>query len=473
MLFNSFTFGVFFLIVFILFWLPVRKYRLQWQNIVILVAGYIFYGWWDWRFLFLIALTSLTSWASGILIEKQIRPKLISAANIIINIGILICFKYFNFFTDSLVSLFSLFGIQTDMRTLNIILPVGISFYTFQALSYSIDVYKGKIKACKNPVKFFAFVSFFPALVAGPIERASNLLPQFDHSRDSFDYNKAVIGVTRVLWGLFLKIVIADRLAVFVNGAWDGIESLSWLPAVTAMIFFAFQLYLDFYAYSEIAKGIAVLLGFEVMTNFRRPYLSTSFKEFWKRWHISLSSWFMDYVYIPLGGNRRGEMRKCLNLMIVFLLSGLWHGSSWTFVLWGAMNGFFLVFFDRILKKGMRINSLIVFLCWTLSLILFRAQTLHDAWNFILHLGTGSENGIAALFNYGLVKSEFYFAIAMIIFLVIWEFIQEKYGERLALWLTGTPAVFRVFTAALVIVVIILFGRYGIGNDGSFIYFQF
>lgn len=332
MLFNSYTFLIFFIAVFVLFWFPLKKYRLIWQNVIILIAGYVFYGSWDWRFLSLIFLTSLSSWISGLLIERTSKPKLVSAINIIFNIGILVCFKYFNFFIDGFVSLLTLFGIQMGRETLDIILPVGISFYTFQALSYSIDVYRGKIKACSDPIRFFTFVSFFPALVAGPIERAQNLLPQFAEAK-KFEYNNGIEGIFRVLYGLFLKIVIADRLAVFVNNSWSNIDKLSTVPAIISVIFFAFQLYLDFAAYSEIAKGIGKLLGFEVMTNFKRPYLSKSFKEFWKRWHVSLSSWFMDYVYIPLGGNRKGEARRIINLMIVFFLSGLWHGASLTFIL--------------------------------------------------------------------------------------------------------------------------------------------
>ena len=470
MLFNSYTFFVFFLFVFTLFWLPLNKYRLVWQNVIILIAGYVFYGSWDWRFLSLIFLTSLSSWISGLLIERTSKPKLVSAINIIFNIGILVCFKYFNFFIDGFVSLLTLFGIQMGRETLDIILPVGISFYTFQALSYSIDVYRGKIKACSDPIRFFAFVSFFPALVAGPIERAQNLLPQFGEAK-KFEYHNGIEGVFRVLYGLFLKIVIADRLAVFVNGSWNNTDKLSSVPTIISVVFFAFQLYLDFAAYSEIAKGIGKLLGFEVVTNFKRPYLSRSFKEFWKRWHISLSSWFMDYVYIPIGGNRKGEARRIINLMIVFFLSGLWHGASLTFVLWGILNGFFVVVFDRIFKAGKGINSFIVFISWSLSLILFRAPDVNSVTEFTKHLF--EYNGIDMLGEFGLCVRELIFAISLIIGLVIWEMIQEKWGGKLLRWIEKRSFLFYYITAVLILMSIILLGRYGIGNDNSFIYFQF
>ena len=470
MLFNSYTFLIFFLFVFILFWLPLNKYRLLWQNVIILIAGYVFYGWWDWRFLSLIFLTSLSSWITGLLIERTSKPKLVSAINIIFNIGILVCFKYFNFFVDGFVSLLTLFGIQMGRKTLDIILPVGISFYTFQALSYSIDVYRGKIKACSDPIRFFAFVSFFPALVAGPIERAQNLLPQFGEAKE-FEYNNGIEGVFRVLYGLFLKIIIADRLAVLVNCSWNNIDKLSTIPAIVSVIFFAFQLYLDLASYSEIAKGIGKLLGFEVMTNFKRPYLSGSFKEFWKRWHISLSSWFMDYVYIPLGGNRMGGIIEKRNLVIVFFLSGLWHGASWTFILWGILNGLFLVVFDRIFKAKIGINRFIVFVCWSLSLILFRAPDMNSAVEFVKQLFI--YNGVATLVSFGLGTKELIFAVSLIIGLLLWEMIQEEWGDKLSGWVRNKSFSLYYFTAVLIIMSIILLGRYGIGNDSSFIYFQF
>ena len=470
MLFNSYTFAVFFIAVFVLFWLPLKENRREWQNIVILVAGYVFYGWWDWRFLTLIFFTSLTSWGTGLLIERNIRPRLVSGLNIAINIGILFCFKYFNFFIDGFVRLISLFGIQINGRTLDLILPVGISFYTFQALSYSIDVYRGRVDASHDPIRFFAFVSFFPALVAGPIERAQNLLPQFDREK-MFDYEDAVEGALRILYGLFLKIMIADRLAVFVDGSWKGISALTLVPALVSVIFFAFQLYLDFASYSEIAKGIGKLLGFKVMTNFKRPYLSKSFREFWKRWHISLSSWFMDYVYIPLGGNRKGEVRKWVNLLIVFLLSGLWHGASWTFVLWGIMNGLLVLVFDRLLRPYKSINRIVVFLCWSFSLVLFRASDFQSAILFIRHMFIFG--GFDTLSAYGLCSSELIFSVFLLFILLLWEIVLEKDEEHILKWVRGNNHMFNYFATVFIIILIVLLGKYGAGNDSGFIYFQF
>lgn len=333
MLFNSFAFALFLPIVFVLYWTIFSRKDVHLRNSFLLIASYVFYGWWDWKFLFLIALTSFASWGTGLLISKEEQSeksrKLWLTLNLVLNLGILAVFKYFNFFVDSFCTLFH---IQSSL-TISIILPVGISFYTFQALSYSIDVYRKEIDATRNWLQFFAFVSFFPQLVAGPIERAKNLLPQFSTIRE-VDYQTFRSALLLMAWGFFKKIMIADRLAVFVEGTFD--KGASGLPMVLGAVFFAFQLYLDFSAYSDIAIGSAKLFGFDLMTNFRRPYLSTSFSNFWKRWHISLSSWFMDYLYIPLGGNRKGQLRKYLNLLIVFAVSGLWHGASWNFVIWGG-----------------------------------------------------------------------------------------------------------------------------------------
>ena len=343
MLFNSFSYALFLPVVFLLYWLPFGKFRLSWQNVLLLVASYVFYCSWDWRFAFLITFTSASSFFTALLIEKGQAGsrKFWAALNIIINLCILGFFKYAGFFVDSFKALAGLFGWTITGPSIQIILPVGISFYTFQALGYTIDVYRGKIAASRNILRFFTFVAFFPQLVAGPIERASRLLPQFDQER-RFDYRQAVDGFSLILKGLFLKIVIADRLGVFVDGVYNNPAGASGLSVVMAVVFFAFQLYTDFYSYSEIARGSAKLLGMELMLNFRRPYQSGSFKEFWKRWHISLSSWFMDYVYIPLGGNRKGAVRRVFNVFVVFLLSGLWHGASWTFVAWGLCCGFFI-----------------------------------------------------------------------------------------------------------------------------------
>ncbi len=474
MLFNSFSYVLFLPAVFLLYWLPLGKYRLAWQNILLLVASYVFYCSWDWRFAFLITFTSASSYLTAILMEngKAGSRKLWAAVNIIVNLCILAFFKYAGFFVDSFKALAGALGWSIEGPAIHIILPVGISFYTFQALGYTIDVYRGKVAASRNILRFFTFVAFFPQLVAGPIERASRLLPQFDSER-RFDYRQAVDGVFLILKGLFLKIVLADRLGVFVDGVYKDPAGATGLPAIVAVVFFAFQLYTDFYSYSEIARGSAKLLGMELMLNFRRPYLSGSFKEFWKRWHISLSSWFMDYVYIPLGGNRKGAVRWGMNVFIVFLLSGLWHGASWTFVAWGACCALFMVLLDRFLSKTVRIpgfNQAVVFVLWALSLILFRASTFGNAAQVFSALGFGNAGGV---FSFGLGRPEFIFVCSLIVLLSLQECLGERRGEKLRESFLSFPAWARVLCAAAIVLVIVFLGRYGIGNASKFIYFQF
>ena len=347
MLFNSIEFFIFFPIVFFLYWF-VFKCR-KWQNMLVVIASYIFYGWWDWKFLFLIIFTSLCSFLSGKFIAKNNdtpkKQKWISAANIIANLFVLGIFKYYNFFAESLAGLLGTFGFQADFVTLNIILPVGISFYTFQALSYSIDVYKGKIKATNDIVEFFAYISFFPQLVAGPIERATNLLPQFQKNR-SFDYAKAVDGCRQMLWGFFKKMVVADNCATAVNSHWIEYQSLPSVTLILLGILFAFQIYCDFSGYSDIAIGCARLFGFDLKQNFNYPYFSRSIPEFWRRWHISLTTWFRDYIYFPLGGSRCNKWKIIRNVFVVWTVSGLWHGANWTFVCWGLFHAILLAIYN-------------------------------------------------------------------------------------------------------------------------------
>ena len=366
MLFNSFEFAIFLPIVFLLYWFvfdyAMRKCKRQllWQNLFVVVASYIFYGWWDWRFLILIAITTLLSFLSGIGIEyapTQRGKKAVMIANIIVNLGILGIYKYYDFFATQFARLF---GIESNFLLLHLILPVGISFYTFQALSYSIDVYRKQIQPTHDIVAFTAFLSFFPQLVAGPIERATNLLPQFQKKR-SFDYATAVDGMRQILWGLFKKIVVADNCATYVDTVFADISNQSGSTLLLAAVLFTFQIYGDFSGYSDIAIGTAKLFGIKLMRNFNVPYFSRDIAEFWRRWHISLTTWFRDYVYIPLGGSRpivpeairrRGD--KALearytkwiavrNTFVIFLLSGFWHGANWTFVLWGAYHALLFV----------------------------------------------------------------------------------------------------------------------------------
>lgn len=350
MLFNSFEFAFFLPIVFLLYWFVFKPRRLQ--NLFLVVASYVFYGWWDWRFLFLIAITSACSYASGLLLEhyegRRKAQKIVSASNIVLNLLILGVFKYYNFFVESLETLFaSLFNYHLDWVTINVILPVGISFYTFQALSYTIDVYQRKLPATRDIVEFFAYISFFPQLVAGPIERATNLLPQFQHDR-RFDYAKAVDGCRQMLWGLFKKLVVADNCASIINAFWSDFQNTPGFTLFFLGVLFTFQIYCDFSGYSDIAIGCARLFGFNLMRNFNYPYFSRSIPEFWRRWHISLTTWFRDYIYFPLGGSRCEKWKVIRNVYIVWGISGLWHGANWTFVCWGLYHASLLAIYNII-----------------------------------------------------------------------------------------------------------------------------
>ena len=407
MLFNSLEFLVFLPIVFVLYWFVFQKR--EWQNLLIVIASYVFYGWWDWRFLFLIAFTSVCSYYSGLLIEYyrgrrneeggKRRQRLVCASNLILNFLILGVFKYYNFFADSLAQLvWSLFHYQLDWVTLNVILPVGISFYTFQALSYTIDVYRKDVPVTKNIIEFCAFISFFPQLVAGPIERAKNLLPQFQRDRH-FDYVQAVDGCRQMLWGFFKKVVIADSCASDLNPLWDSYADYSGVSLWLLALLFTFQIYCDFSGYSDIAIGCSRLFGIRLLSNFNYPYLSRSIPEFWRRWHISLMTWFRDYVYIPLGGSRCAQWKVIRNTFIVFGVSGLWHGANWTFVVWGLYHGTLIVLYkllhvntkDKdILAAGRRLPSLkelsrvvVTFGLAVVGWVIFRAVNISQAWDFV------------------------------------------------------------------------------------------
>ncbi|MBQ4278645.1 MAG: MBOAT family protein [Rikenellaceae bacterium] len=410
MLFNSFEFAVFLPAVFLSYWFVFNR-NLRLQNLFIAAVSYLFYGWWDWRFLLLIALTSGCSYLSGILIERsdartagdrsdrRNHSRLISASNIVLNLLILGVFKYFNFFSENLERLFQAFGYQLDWLTIDILLPVGISFYTFQALSYTIDVYKRKLAASHDPVGFFAYVSFFPQLVAGPIERATNLLPQFARAR-RFDYARAVDGLRQILWGLFKKIVVADNCGLAVDAIFADYGALPGSTLLLGGVLFAFQIYGDFSGYSDIAVGTARLFGFSLMRNFNCPYFSRDIAEFWRRWHISLSTWFRDYVYIPLGGSRGTRWMSVRNTMVVFLASGLWHGADWTFLAWGAYHALLFLplllarrnrrYTSDVVAQGRRLPSwretlqmLSTFMLVVLGWIVFRAESVAQAWDYL------------------------------------------------------------------------------------------
>jgi alginate O-acetyltransferase complex protein AlgI len=407
MLFNSIDFAVFLPIVFILYWFVTPK-NLSIQNLLIVGASYLFYGWWDWRFLLLIFASTVIDYFVGRGLSKQenqTRRKVLLWTSIGVNLGILGVFKYYNFFVDSFVDMFSLFGVEMKANTLDIVLPVGISFYTFQTLSYSIDVYKRKLEPTTDFIAFSAFVSFFPQLVAGPIERASNLLPQF-YKKRSFDYSKAVDGMRQILWGLFKKIVIADNCAEYANIIFNNSADYSGSTLVLGGVLFAFQIYGDFSGYSDIAIGTARLFGFDLKQNFNFPYFSRDIAEFWRRWHISLSTWFRDYLYIPLGGSRGSTWMKVRNTFIIFIVSGFWHGANWTFVVWGALNAVY--FLPLLLTNRNRVNLsdieknrflpsfkdfamiLLTFALTVFAWIFFRADNMTHAISYITDMFSSS-----------------------------------------------------------------------------------
>ncbi len=482
MLFNSLDFAVFFPIVFIVYWIFSRNLTLR--NTVILLSSYLFYGWWDWRFLFLIIVSSAVDYFVGQRLSKAKeakKRKAYLALSLAVNLGFLVYFKYANFFIETFVDSFRLFGSELEHTTLNIILPVGISFYTFQTLSYTIDIYRREIKPTKDLLSFFAFVAFFPQLVAGPIERASHLLPQF-HKIYRFDYDRVKSGLLLMGFGLFKKMVIADRAAILVNQVYNNPSAHTGHEVILATILFAFQIYCDFSGYSDIAIGAARTMGFDLMKNFDSPYFSKSITEFWRRWHISLSTWFRDYVYIPLGGNRKGKYRTYANLFIVFVVSGLWHGAAMTFIVWGAIHGLFIIIEKAMVsfrKKGSGIilgkkpskllsipfTFFIVCFAW----VFFRARTFEEA---LMIIQKSLEKSNTSMFDMALGKAELILLVFMIVILSAVETINKRYNlnylinNRLYL-----P--FRWVVYLLLFYTILIFGIYGEDSVQEFIYFQF
>ncbi len=407
MLFNSIDFAIFLPIIFILYWYVTNR-NLKLQNLLIVVASYVFYGWWDWRFLFLLFFSSIVDFSVGLglkKIENKTHRKILLAVSIMVNLGLLGFFKYYNFFLDNFITAFSFFGKEINSSSLNIVLPVGISFYTFQTMSYAIDVYRRKLEPTRDIISFMAFVSFFPQLVAGPIERATNLLPQFYRKR-IFDYSKAVDGMKQILWGLFKKMVIADNCAKYANEIFNHSGDYTGSTLVLGALFFTFQIYSDFSGYSDIAIGTSRLFGFDLMRNFNFPYFSRDVAEFWRRWHISLSTWFRDYLYIPLGGSKGGTGMKIRNTFIIFLVSGFWHGANWTFIVWGFLNALYImpsiilstnrthldiVAQDKYLPTFREFLSiLITFSLTVFAWIFFRASNLTHAFHYISEIFSSS-----------------------------------------------------------------------------------
>jgi D-alanyl-lipoteichoic acid acyltransferase DltB (MBOAT superfamily) len=474
-------------IVFLLYWFVFK--RLRWQNLFLVLASYVFYGWWNKSFLLLIAFTTLCSYLSGIGIEyvRSVNKtktggvkldKLISVANIVLNLAILGVYKYFNFFSESLAEACSAIGIHLDSITLHLVLPVGISFYTFQALSYTIDVYKRKIEPAHDIIVFFAFISFFPQLVAGPIERATNLLPQFYRAR-TFEYDKAVDGCRQMLWGFFKKMVVADNCATVVNVIWSDYQQASGFKLLLGGILFTFQIYGDFSGYSDIAIGTARLFGFNLMRNFRFPYFSRDIAEFWRRWHISLTTWFRDYIYIPLGGSRCAQWKVMRNTLIIFLVSGFWHGANWTFIVWGAYHA--ILFFPLMLfglnrkytgevAEGKLLPSvkeffqmLLTFALVVIGWIIFRAENISQAWDYLSRMCSSS------LFSVELHEGRKSLLFVLIMLVIEWLQRSKEHGlQNIDVEVLKFRPI-RVIFYFLFIWIILLF----LGTQETFIYFQF
>lgn len=494
MLFNSFEFFVFLPVFFLLYWwvfdflIKEAKHQLLFQNLLVVAASYMFYGWWNWRFLVLIAFTSLCSFLSGIAIDKSSTKQLKTfwmVLNVVINLSILGVYKYYDFFVSSLASAFN---INAETHLLHLVLPVGISFYTFQALSYSIDVYRKKLEPTRDIVSFFAFLSFFPQLVAGPIERATNLLPQFLKKR-SFNYSKAVDGLRQILWGMFKKVVVADNCAFFVDTIYGNVEGYNASTLAIAAVLFSFQIYCDFSGYSDIAIGLGKLFGIDLMRNFNVPYFSRDIAEFWRRWHISLTTWFRDYVYIPLGGSRPtnkqgvalcGFSKKAVvvrNTFIIFLLSGFWHGANWTFVLWGAFHA--LLFLPLILLEKNRkytnvvaegrllptfkdlLRMLTTFILATLGWIIFRADNIDIAINYFTRLFDYTLWGVPTLTNKVII---FTFLSLMIII----EWFHRGCNHGFTLERVNNKFLRYIIYFAISFLIVI-----NMGPEQNFIYFQF
>ena len=472
MLFNSLEFFLFLPIVFFLYW---KCNNTKKQNILILISSYVFYGWWDWRFLFLIFISTVVDYFVALSIENNSdskKRKRILCVSIFFNLALLGVFKYFNFFIDSWIDFTSVFGYNIENTwSLKIILPVGISFYTFQTMSYSLDVYRRELKATKDFISFASFVSFFPQLVAGPIERASHLLPQILNKR-KFNYIQSIKGLRLILWGLFKKVVIADSLSLLVNPIFDNYLDLNGGILLLGLIYFSFQIYCDFSGYSDIAIGTAKLFGIELRSNFIFPYFSRDIAEFWRRWHISLSSWFKDYLYIPLGGSKKGKWISIRNVFIIFIVSGFWHGANLTFIIWGLMHSILYLilslrnqnrrFTTVIVAENRALPSLkeayqitITFLSVMFAWVFFRSDSVTDAFLYILRIFT--DITLPNVYRSGVIY------VILIILLDWWNRKDERNPLNISnLYIRWT---------SYVILIILILGHSGQKNE--FIYFQF
>lgn len=485
MLFNTWHFAVFLPIVFILYWLLSNK-ALRYQNILLLVASYYFYACWDWRFLFLLIFSTLLDFYTGLKMERSVttrHKKTWFWLSVLVNLGFLAVFKYYNFFISSFTEFLSPLGMKVHPSTISIILPVGISFYTFHGLSYVVDIYKGRIKGEKDFIDYSVFVSFFPLLVAGPIERATHLLPQIKQKR-VFNYDKALDGLRQILWGLFKKVVIADNCASIANMVFNDSSHYTGVALLLGALFFTIQIYGDFSGYSDIALGVARLFGIELLQNFSYPYFSRDIAEFWRRWHISLSSWFRDYLYIPLGGSNGSNWMRIRNTFIIFTVSGLWHGANWTFVIWGMLNALFIM--PSIIYKTNRKNmdivaqgkllpsvkeaiSMLITFCLTVfAWIFFRSENVAQAFSYISRMlnfwdGTGLSQSRTILSTAGLL----FLSLIALFFTIEWLGREQRYA--IATMGRGRKRIIRYSFYFLITISLFLFG----GKDQQFIYFQF
>jgi D-alanyl-lipoteichoic acid acyltransferase DltB (MBOAT superfamily) len=483
MLFNSLDFAIFLPIVFVLYWFIINK-NLKFQNLLIVGASYLFYGWWDYRFLSLILFSTLVDFFVGILLQKEqssLKRSIYLWISILVNIGFLGFFKYYNFFIDNFTAAFSFLGNDIQPNSLNIILPVGISFYTFQTLSYSIDVYKKKLEPTKDIVAFAAFVSFFPQLVAGPIERATNLLPQF-YKKRNFEYPEAVKGMRQILWGLFKKIVVADNCATIANLIFNNSGDYSGSTLVLGALFFTFQIYGDFSGYSDIAIGTSRLFGFNLKQNFAFPYFSRDIAEFWRRWHISLSTWFRDYLYIPLGGSRGSTWMKIRNTFIIFVVSGFWHGANWTFIIWGFLNAVYImpsiifktnrnnldiVAKDKFLPSMREFFSiLLTFVLTVFAWIFFRANNVHHAISYISEICSYS---LFSSLDRIISIPEYLTILILVVFLVI-EWLGRNDQFAIENVFNQKNRILRIIIYTSICVSIVALGNF---NKTEFIYFAF
>ena len=480
MLFTNFNFFLFLPIVLLIFW-GLNNQSKNYRNLFLLLASYFFYACWNWKFLILIILSSFADYLIGNLIET--RPnfkKLWLGISLSLNLGFLLLFKYMNFFIEEFVNLSNILGFEANISTLNLILPVGISFYTFQTLSYSIDVYRGKIEPCKDVIAFFTYVAFFPQLVAGPIEKAGNLLPQF-YTKKSINDSDVVSGLRQMLWGFFLKIALADTTAPMVDQIFNNHEYFSGPSLILGAILFSFQIYGDFAGYTHIAIGTARLFGFDLMQNFNYPYFSRDISEFWRRWHISLSAWFKEYLYIPLGGSRGGKLKSIRNIFAIFLVSGFWHGANLTFIAWGLLHSLF--YLPMFLRKTNRSNvsdigksniqtflSIIwTFLIVTFAWIFFRADTLSEAFQFIINIFLN--NNLIYPVAYFKSLDLAYFDIVILLSVILIVFITEWRNKRFDFPLREMSKSSMMRFAFYLLIIFFIVLEYG--EQKAFIYFQF